>query len=436
MKVTDFETFDELKQACYERYINIKTFDWCDLAVLTYSQIKSDYKDPLVQECRGLVIDKTTMEVVCRPFKKFENYNPHLDSKLIVDAIKAGKLTIKKKLDGSFIKVFYYKDKWRVGTKSEINALNLNNDSGFSYISMILLATGYKTIKQFEEWCEKNLDKASTHLFELISPYNKIVVDYKESKLVYLTSIKNLTGKHYSIIEFANKITSSISVESNGMLSFDNVFFNKGIPLTEVETVFNFRHLRDKTDEGILAEYNEIVEATRVSSDLSLEGYVVYIDDIPTFKLKTRLYVIQGLLKFREIPSDLLTRYLSEVICISEYNEFVSVFPEYKDKLDSLYRKYKNNLRNLVSRVADTIRQHRNDNQEERMLNIRKHLGQTLKDCPISGIIFKHVTSNIGDYIYADTLVYTLDSDLSMVIANIPDKKKEEFLKWVPDCVK
>ena len=42
--------------------------------LLKYQQIKSDFNNDIVKECRGIIFDKTTLKPVCVPFFKFGNY--------------------------------------------------------------------------------------------------------------------------------------------------------------------------------------------------------------------------------------------------------------------------------------------------------------------------------------------------------------------------
>ena len=45
-----------------------------DYAVFNYN-ITCDFKNPIVQEARGIILDIKSFEVVCWPFRKFGNYN-------------------------------------------------------------------------------------------------------------------------------------------------------------------------------------------------------------------------------------------------------------------------------------------------------------------------------------------------------------------------
>jgi tRNA splicing ligase len=44
-----------------------------NLVVLNYSQIDSPKNHPIVMECRGLILEQDTWNVVCYPFRRFFN---------------------------------------------------------------------------------------------------------------------------------------------------------------------------------------------------------------------------------------------------------------------------------------------------------------------------------------------------------------------------
>ena len=48
------------------------------LVMFKYDQTRSDLSIPLVQECRGLILDAVSLEVVSYPFNKFFNYGEPL----------------------------------------------------------------------------------------------------------------------------------------------------------------------------------------------------------------------------------------------------------------------------------------------------------------------------------------------------------------------
>jgi hypothetical protein len=68
-----------------------------NLVLLNYSQINSPMNEPIVQECRGLILDEAdNWRVVCRPYDKFFNYGE--PNAVEVDW---GTASVYEKLDGS-----------------------------------------------------------------------------------------------------------------------------------------------------------------------------------------------------------------------------------------------------------------------------------------------------------------------------------------------
>ena len=55
------------------------------LVMFKYSQFDSDFMNPLVRECRGIILDEDTFDVVSYAFDKFGNYGepycPEIDWK-------------------------------------------------------------------------------------------------------------------------------------------------------------------------------------------------------------------------------------------------------------------------------------------------------------------------------------------------------------------
>ena len=163
-----------------------------DFVLLKYSQVepKSDMSLDIVQECRGLILKKDNIELLSNPpiqqykvasmrFTKFFNYGQEEAAKLEFPCEAS------EKIDGSLIGVWYDdKTGWHVSTSGNIDAEDAPVDVG-EY-------TSYRDIFD-EAWGDIDfniLNKECTYMFELVSPYTKLVVPYSETKL-YLLSIRN-----------------------------------------------------------------------------------------------------------------------------------------------------------------------------------------------------------------------------------------------------
>jgi RNA ligase len=148
-----------------------------DVRIFNYTQTCQFSKawDDITRQCRGLIMNVVTGEVLARPFPKFFNHGEHVGKGL---PIPAEAPVISEKLDGS-LGILY--------------ALN-----GVPYI-----ATRGSFISDQSQWATKWWrdhigmlpEEGQTNLFEIIYPENRIVVNYDFSGLVHLITLDNKTGK-------------------------------------------------------------------------------------------------------------------------------------------------------------------------------------------------------------------------------------------------
>ena len=128
--------------------------------------------------CRGLVTDLEG-NIVARPFRKFFNLEEHQGE------LPAQEPVVYEKMDGSLGIVFWYKNRWIITTRG-------------SFVSEQAIK-GAELLERYSRNDDGTynpiLPVYYTHLFEILFPENRIVVDYgAQSKLVYLASIDPETG--------------------------------------------------------------------------------------------------------------------------------------------------------------------------------------------------------------------------------------------------
>ena len=82
--------------------IDIK--DYSDFVLLVYSQTDSIKFNPVVTECRGLILQKDTWKVLCRSFDRFYNYGEDPES----NNFPVNKSNIYEKVDGTLIRVWFH----------------------------------------------------------------------------------------------------------------------------------------------------------------------------------------------------------------------------------------------------------------------------------------------------------------------------------------
>ncbi len=163
------------------------------LRVLNYNQIESPKNHPVVNECRGLILNEN-FEVVCRPFTRFFNYGES-DTR---ETFSFADVRVYEKCDGSLVKVYFCNktERWEIGTRgsayAEVNhVFGLKQD--WTFREAILDAMNF-TEDQFQ-LCMASFSKNFTYVMEYISPWNRIVTRYDVPMVVLLAVIHNLTGE-------------------------------------------------------------------------------------------------------------------------------------------------------------------------------------------------------------------------------------------------
>lgn len=171
-----------------EKGIKVKDSDTDHRVIFNYG-IDCNFSDPIVQEARGIIINIDTLDVVCWPFRKFGNHNESY-----VDDIDWASARVQEKVDGSIVKLYWFNNEWVWATNGVIDARSANVQ-GFNktFYDIIVSAKNYKDIP-FEA-----LVHDYTYIFELVSPYNRIVVEYPEIKLYHTGTRSNITGNEYNL---------------------------------------------------------------------------------------------------------------------------------------------------------------------------------------------------------------------------------------------
>jgi hypothetical protein len=273
--------------------IEIKEDD--GLTLLKYNQIESDFYNDIVKECRGIILDLISMTPVCVPFFKFGNYGEGYS-----DDIDWNTARVLEKIDGSLIKVFYYNGKWRVSTNGTINAFNAEIANFGDIIPYRtfgdLFMAGYNKYQD----SFGVLDPNTTYMFELVSPYNKVVVPYSDID-IYLIGIRN-------------NLTLQEEYIKDSALSY----------------IF-------KTPEEYPLQTLEDCIALTSTLDFTHEGHVILDNNFHRVKEKNPKYVAIHHLKGEGITTP---KRMMELIQLNESEEFLNYFPEYKELYDTLKDKY------------------------------------------------------------------------------------------------
>ena len=193
---------------------NLKTVKSCtwhpNWYIFMYNLSQSSLKNEIVRACRGIVlyIDEQEVKPVSVPYTKFFNYNEE-DGKDIYDLIDWSKAKITLKIDGMLIKTACIEENGEKRLYFFTNgSFDLNTPFSDSFIFDEVETRGLKYYGDLLSYALKKVDDGiniffdkeigsfyitggwadkiplnSTLLFELVSPRNKIICHYKETKL-------------------------------------------------------------------------------------------------------------------------------------------------------------------------------------------------------------------------------------------------------------
>lgn len=256
-----------------------------ELYLLKYNQISSDMSSPLVQECRGIIVSSSdNWNPVAMPFKKFFNESEHLAAKIDWESAR-----VQEKLDGSLITMYWYGGAWQCASSGNPDAAGEVNGSGMSFRQLF-----FDTLFATPTFKLDSLDPTVTYIFELMSPYNRVVVRHQEPKIA-LIGARNILD------------LQEIPVESVDI----------GVPVVKS---FPLKNLKE-------------IEATFQKMDpLSQEGYVVVDSSFNRVKVKSPAYVALHHLRGEAFtPKRALALVLQ-----NETEEFLGYFPEFSKEIEAM----------------------------------------------------------------------------------------------------
>ena len=152
-----------------------------------YDKIGASDSDPVAQQCRGLVLREGSLEVVAYPFDRFFNLGQGAAATIHWPTAR-----FEEKLDGTLLIVYWDDDgkTWRCATRQMCEAHgDINGVGTFAYLAD--KAAGRHSASfhgaTLDEMMEgSGCDRGVTYMFELTSPYNRVVCEYNELGLTLL----------------------------------------------------------------------------------------------------------------------------------------------------------------------------------------------------------------------------------------------------------
>lgn len=269
--------------------------EYPNLVFLKYNQITSPLGEPIVQQCRGIILDESDdWRVVSYPFDKFFNYGEPNAA-----AIDWSAARVFEKLDGSLMTLYWYRGDWRVASNGLPDASGRANDLPISFAELfwkVWKDSGY----ELPQPPRADDGPGTSYLFELMTPHNRIVVQHSESRLVFIgcRDLSDMCERDPQLVAQSHPTWQTI----------------QSLPI------------------GTLAD---CLEAAQKLRGIDGEGFVVRDDQFRRIKVKSPQYVALAHLKDTLSPRSML-----EIIRKNESAEFLNYFPEMRPVYEDVSNRF------------------------------------------------------------------------------------------------
>ena len=263
---------------------------------LSYSQIDSPKTEPIVMECRGLILYAEDAFPVAVPFDRFFNFGEALE--ITSQFVWGDSVAAFEKVDGSLSILAFdhrHSNEWFFTTRGSFAEGELI--PGKSWKEMMWAAAPPK------RKIENVLDQKVTYIFEYCSPYNKVVRDYREPIMYLLAARHNET-----LVEFSDEELDALALEL-GVLRPERYVITSP----------------SEADKFIL---------DRSEGDATWEGLVC--KDVNGLRVKIKSPKYLSLHHMKDNGNIFLPKNLISFVLAAERDELVVYFPEvgpYYDKL-------------------------------------------------------------------------------------------------------
>ena len=332
--LSNAQAFEQLTE---QFAIKVKHYEDERIVLLDYHMIDSPKMNPVVIECRSLILQFDTFGVVSRKFDRFFNYGEALEYYHDFDLSRS---VIMEKADGSLIGVYHHKGKWHISTRGMAFAEG-EHVMGGTFREKVLDA--FNTSEEEFQQIFDGFTKDTTFVFEYTSPENRIVTKYEEPLMVLLSANNAETEWEYSV-------------------AYKELYL-MGLKFRPVVTYK-------------ASDMDAVVQLANSLPNLQ-EGFVIY-DPVSKkrMKVKSSLYVVAHSIRGNDpLPTK---KNLLRLLFTGELGEFCAYFPEWSEKALDIQREVDNAYRELAIAWG-----------KYKELESQKDFALAIKDVPYNGILFQ-----------------------------------------------
>ena len=367
---------------------NLIIKDLGDCTLIKYNQLFSDFKEPMVREARGIIVQKKGRKyrLVRIAFTKFFCVGDPNAKRDLYKLAHRKQWFVEEKIDGSLITLAWWDNKWHVSTSGNIDA----------YKAPLSFANG--DIQNFGKLFEyaskgkidyKQLNKRFTYIFELVGLENKVVVPYEVEDIYYLGRRNNNT-----LLEVPYFKDNCAGVEDCKR------------PKCRVIDI-------NKNPKKIIKELQREVNSFTKDQE-HFEGYVISDSSLKTrVKMKSSKYLELSSQKGDGVFS---ARKILLMIKDHKDDDVLSSFPEYKPQFDDI----RNKLSNWMIELKNDI-----DEMKSLKFESRKDLAMWAKEKSFSSILFAAYNTENPDMDWIEKEVYKIKIDNLLMCIGVRKDDKE-----------
>jgi RNA ligase len=321
---------DTLEKYHQEGLLYKQTHPTLPLTIWNYTE-KVQYEglwDEVTLKCRGLITQNTSGKVIIQPFSKFFNYEEAIGKNIIPET--EDYVYVQEKMDGSLGILFYYADQWIMATRG-----SFTSDQAIKGLEIV-----EKThfLPAFE--------KEYAYLVEIIYPENRIVVDYKQEKVTFLSVVLNMSYECWkpSDEKELHWTTANSIFKSCGIKQKD---------IVKTEQHFNFS--------------DELFKSLKAKNEANKEGFVIRFQP-GNFRMKIKF---EEYVRLHKIMTCLSTTAVWETL-----SEGKSMDEMLKDVPDEFYEKIKGYEQHLLDELNKLKLEYEDHFESIRRLATRKLFAQ------------------------------------------------------------
>ena len=319
-----------------------------------YDQLDSPKAQPIVQECRGIILDELdNWNVRSFPYKRFYNFGEGCAANIDWTSAK-----IFSKVDGSIVTIYYYDNQWHAASKQLPDASGNINGLDLTFHDLF-----WKTFKKMGYQLPLATEFDATKycfMFELMTDENRVIVPADPIDQLFVHGARNL--------ETLEEVDPEVIA---------NLFGWKCVP------VYSFNSIED-----VVASANKL-------SPNDAEGYVIRDQNFNRVKVKSPAYVALS-----QLGGDGFSeRRLITIAQSNEGDEIFSYFPKFKDRYQVIKAAYDKALKETEEFY-----------NSQDLTKTRKEIAQVFGKYKYSGVLFRMLDKKISSIsegfsqIPADTL--------------------------------